>query len=139
MGYLVKSMRAGQVVSITVHAETDMAELERRMLADGIYISVVSREGKKTRISARAPSGTSIALAEVEALSGCLALGRATGEQIVISIRPDAVPQDALACFVRDGVMVGLGSGTAMQAVLRVKAPMGLLVLREELVEKQVR
>lgn len=135
MGYLVKNMRVGQAILITVDAGADMEELERRMQADGINISVVSCEHMKARISTRAPSGITPVKTEDADLGGCLALGRAAGEQIVITIRPGAVPHDVMSSFARVGVVVGLAKSTAKTAGLRVKASTGLLVLRDELIE----
>lgn len=133
MSFLSKSLTPGQAIRITVNADADMAELEQRMQADGIRIRVADHKPSRTKINARAPAGITPEFAGEAELQGCLGLTRACDEEIVITIKPGAVPADAMAALKEDGVLVGLAESYSTQAALRVKAPKDLLVLREEL------
>lgn len=133
MGFLSKSLTPGQAIRISVNEDADMAELEQRMQVDGIRIRVADHKSGLTKINTRAPFGITPEFVEEAELQGCLGLTRAAGEEIVITIKPGAVPADAMAAFARDGVLLGLAESYSTQAALRVKAPRDLLVLREEL------
>ncbi|SFI70355.1 hypothetical protein SAMN05216206_2786 [Pseudomonas guineae] len=110
-----------------------MAELEHRMQVDGIRIRVASHKSSRTKINTRAPSGITPEFIGEANLQGSLALNRACSEEIVITIKPGAVPADAMAALVKSGVLVGLADSHSVQAALRIKAPRDLLVLRQEL------
>lgn len=133
MGFLSKNLTPGQAIRITVDEDADMAELEQRMQIDGIRIRVADHKPSLTKINTRAPFGITPAFVGESELQGCLGLTRATGEEIVITIKPGAVPADAMAALVKSGVLVGLAESHSAQAALRVKAPRDLLVLRDEL------
>lgn len=133
MGFLSKSLTPGQAICIRVNEDADMAELEQRMQIDGIRIRVASHKPGRTKINTRAPSGLTSEFVEEANMQGSLALNRACSEEIVITIKPGAVPADAMAALVEGGVLVGLAESHSAQAALRVKAPRDLLVLRQEL------
>ncbi|WP_341304704.1 hypothetical protein [Pseudomonas sp. TMP25] len=128
-------MTPGQAISITINQDADRVELERRMQADGIRIKVVTHKQSRSKISARSPAGTTPALIDTAELQGCLALSRAEGQEIVITIKPGGAPAEAMAAFAQEGVLIGLGESHTAQAAIRIKAPRDLLVLREELLE----
>lgn len=133
MGYLVRTMHPGSAIQIAIDESADMVELERRMQIDGIRIGVVVRDGSKARISVRAPAGITPKLITDTGQSGYLALTRTAGEQVAITIKPGAVPVEAMDDLARDGVTIALAEGCGRRAVLLIKAPERLLVLREEL------
>jgi hypothetical protein len=135
MSFLSKSLTPGQAIRITVDADADIAELEQRMQTDGIRIRVADHKASRTKINTRAPAGITPEFIGEADLHGSLALSRACTDEIVITIKPGAVPADAMAAFAKEGVLLGLAESYSTQAALRVKAPKELLVLREELTE----
>ena len=69
-----------------------------------------------------------------------LILGRKAGQKLIISIAPDADPQELLRALQTDGIEITVKDisdhGTYVR--LMVDAPQELLVLREELTERQL-
>lgn len=66
-----------------------------------------------------------------------LILGRKAGQKLIITIAPDADPQELLRTLQADGIEITVKdiSDHGTQVRLMVDAPRELLVLREELVE----
>lgn len=68
-----------------------------------------------------------------------LVLGRRIGEKLVLTIDPDADPQQALRALLGEGIEISVTDYDTKrkQVRLSVRAPHEVLVLREELSERQ--
>ncbi|THG87082.1 carbon storage regulator [Pseudomonas sp. A-1] len=68
-----------------------------------------------------------------------LILSRKAGQKLVITLDPAADPQEFLRALQADGIEITIKeiSGRGAQVRLMVDAPRELLVLREELTERQ--